>query len=394
VVPSVTPSSEPYTLITTQVQLQAVIPLLLAAPRLGFDVETTKADDDDHPKRPTALNPRRGRLRLLQFATEDHTYVIDHFQVLDLTPLEPVFDGQRTIIGHNLAFDFEFCAAAGLPVPPGSAVFDTFLGAQLLDSGLHHPEHEAWFFKLDAVVDRFLHQPFSKAEQTSDWSGVLTPDQIVYAVLDAAILIPLAEAIARRLTKAQLVGAMEIESYVLPGMVWLEQSGVGFALDRWLPLSDTALAEQQSIEGALRELITTEYPTEVDDLIPPPKRNQDGSPSKQKPPASIWRTTSEKIRAFLATHRGRDLRCGVCPACRSGHRSPPSLVLPNWGADGSDVVLQTGSPAGPEAVGLPKLFHRGSRTRAGQRGPAVDRTLRGRGYHGGSSDDSGDYPRR
>ncbi len=93
-------------LITSPSELKSALPVLLAAPTVGLDCETT------------GLDPRRDQLRLVQLAVPDRTYVVDCFR-LDSRALVPVIDGARRLVGHNLAFDLSFLAAAGLPVPDG-----------------------------------------------------------------------------------------------------------------------------------------------------------------------------------------------------------------------------------------------------------------------------------
>ncbi len=90
-------------------------------------------------------------------------------------------------MGHNLKFDLRFLMAAGLPIPAADRLFDTMLASQLLHAGTTASH------SLATVAERELGRTLDKAPQASDWSGELTAQQLTYAALDAAILLPLAE---------------------------------------------------------------------------------------------------------------------------------------------------------------------------------------------------------
>ena len=90
--------------VTTAAQLDAVLPVLCAAPVLGVDTETT------------GLDPRRDRLRLLQFALDDRVIVVDAF-TCPVPHLAPVFTARHLLTFHNAKFDLAFLHTAGLPWP-------------------------------------------------------------------------------------------------------------------------------------------------------------------------------------------------------------------------------------------------------------------------------------
>ncbi|MBI3977164.1 MAG: bifunctional 3'-5' exonuclease/DNA polymerase [Chloroflexi bacterium] len=224
--------------ITTADGLSAVLPDLLAAPMLGLDTETT------------GLDWQTDRLRLVQFATPERTYVIDCFRV-DPKALAPIFDGGRVLVGHNLKFDLHFIAGAGLPVPTGERLFDTMIAAQLLGAGTDDGRLSRCGLK--AVAKRYLDADVDKTEQKADWSGPLSDEQIRYAALDAAILLPLHDKLTAALAEdgAKLGRVMRLEMRALPATIWLEQTGAPFDADAWAALSDTAVAEQLRLEGEL-----------------------------------------------------------------------------------------------------------------------------------------------
>lgn len=80
-------------LITDTQRLPEIARTLEEAEAIGLDTETT------------GLSPRDGRMRLLQLATPDETYVLDLFEVGDISPLKEVLEDGPVKIAHNLKFD-------------------------------------------------------------------------------------------------------------------------------------------------------------------------------------------------------------------------------------------------------------------------------------------------
>src|SRR5215210_4548362 len=85
-----------YRLVTDAEDLASVARALEGAEAVGADIETT------------ALNPRSGRMRLLQLATPEETFVIDAFEVKDLSPLRSVLEDGPVKILHHGKFDHAF----------------------------------------------------------------------------------------------------------------------------------------------------------------------------------------------------------------------------------------------------------------------------------------------
>lgn len=81
--------TQSYRLITAAEDLAAVAKTLKEAEVIGVDVETT------------ALSPRDGKIRLLQLATPDETFVIDVFEAGDLSPLGEVLEDGPVKALHN-----------------------------------------------------------------------------------------------------------------------------------------------------------------------------------------------------------------------------------------------------------------------------------------------------
>ncbi|MCC6381722.1 MAG: hypothetical protein IT304_04395 [Dehalococcoidia bacterium] len=228
--------------LTDAATLTAALPALFAAEMIGLDTETT------------GLDARHHRLRLIQLAIPGRVFIVDTDRV-PLDGLAPLLRAARCITGHHLQFDLAFLAAAGLPVPHGDRLFDTFLAAQLLRAGTDEGRWQQC--SLARVVRRTLGISLNKEAQTSDWSAALTDARVRYAALDAAVILPLAERLRDELAEADLGRVAAIEMRALPAVVWLQGAGAPVDIERWAALSDGALAAQLGIERELTEQSAT-----------------------------------------------------------------------------------------------------------------------------------------
>ena len=141
-----------YRLVTAAEDLASVAKTLESAEAVGADIETT------------ALNPRDGKMRLLQLATSEETFVVDVFEVQDLSPLRSVLESGPVKTLHHAKFDHAFLwAEHGISLSP---IFDTMLAAQLLDGGEYGSS-----YALEAVAERYLDETVDKAARREDWSG-------------------------------------------------------------------------------------------------------------------------------------------------------------------------------------------------------------------------------
>ena len=191
--------------------------LCKSAEAIGLDIETT------------ALSPRDGGVRLLQLATPEETFVIDAFEVSDLSPLTEVLEDGPVKVGHNLKFDYQFLHALyGISLSP---VFDTMLAAQVLYGGNY-----AASYSLEAVAERYLDESLDKSEQRSDWSGELSEAQLEYAARDARVLLPLRERLAEALEEEELGRISSIEFAAVATIAEMELAGVKLDVARWKEL--------------------------------------------------------------------------------------------------------------------------------------------------------------
>jgi DNA polymerase I-like protein with 3'-5' exonuclease and polymerase domains len=209
-----------YRLVTDAEELAGVAETVENAQVVGADIETT------------ALNPRDGKIRLLQLAIPEETFVVDVLEVQDLSPLENALQGGPVKALHNSKFDHAFLwAEQGISLFP---IFDTMLAAQLLDGGEYGPS-----YALEAVAERYLDETVDKTARGEDWSGELSKAQLEYAARDAAILLPLHERLKGALEAEKLGPVSEIEFGAVAAISEMELAGIKLDVARWKELEKT-----------------------------------------------------------------------------------------------------------------------------------------------------------
>jgi DNA polymerase-1 len=209
-----------YTLVKNASELAGIAKTLEETEVVGVDVETT------------ALSPRDGRIRLLQLATPDETFVVDVFETDDLTPLKEVLEEGPVKVLHNGKFDYAFLKSQhGISLSP---IFDTMLAAQLLAGGDQSPS-----FSLEAVAKRHIDVEIDKSARMDDWSGKLSKAQIEYAARDASVLLPLHERLAKELEEEKLGAVSKIEFRAVAAIAEMELAGIKLDVQRWKELELT-----------------------------------------------------------------------------------------------------------------------------------------------------------
>jgi DNA polymerase-1 len=233
-----------YELITTPELVRRAVGELSRHTVLGFDTETT------------SLDPYKGRLRLVQFASPAGAYIfdLDSFQG-DLTkndalqPLRDLISGIRPIkVAHNAKFDAKWVKKT-LGVEIGG-IFDTLLASQLISAGDPEDRHG-----LAAVAARYIGESVDKAERLSDWSSELTASQLEYAARDASVLLPLRERMIERLSSDSLTAVAQLEFECVQPVADMELAGFFLDQHRWR--EQLVIVEHQRIKLAdqLQEML-------------------------------------------------------------------------------------------------------------------------------------------
>jgi DNA polymerase-1 len=265
----------PFSVITDPAQARNLAETLAAEKYVGLDLETT------------GLDPHHDRIRLVQLATPEQTWLIDAYRV-PITELKAVLAGGPVKIVQNAKFDWQFLYARGIWMGP---VFDTMLA----DQAVHHRSYGR---KLGDLAKDYLGIELPKELQTSDWSGELTHEQVSYAARDAGVLPSLASAIMVRVRDLKLQKVVDLENKALLGIAWMEYQGVGFDLDAWQVLADRAevkvkelgtTLEQSAFESAGLYSIDWDSPKQVLEAL-----NQIG--------VAITDTREESLQVHKQTH--------------------------------------------------------------------------------------------
>jgi DNA polymerase-1 len=223
----------PYLLVRDPAAFAIVAAALDGTAVVGVDSETT------------GLHPHQDRVRLLSLTCDTidggtFTYVLDCFQV-DPAPLWDVLACKALVI-HNAAFDLSFLARRGFI--PG-IVHDVMLLSRLLTAGTFEPND------LAACASRELKVSLDKTHQKGNWAGALTEGQLAYAARDAAVLVPLYEALGKKIKAAGLERVAEIETRALPAILWLARSGAAFDGQAWEALTREAEQAAQHLAARL-----------------------------------------------------------------------------------------------------------------------------------------------
>lgn len=202
---------------------------LLNASVIAIDTETT------------GLDPHISKIRLIQLATEEKpVLVIDCATFLPegLPILRELLSTKAVKVFQNAKFDLQFLLALG--IPPPVALFDTMLAAQLLRTS-EGPQRVG----LDELVRHYLGENISKDNQMSDWSGVLTREQLEYAAKDAEVLLQLRLKMLTLIKQNNLVEVARQEFACVRAIAQVEYNGINLELSRWNELRGKIEQEQQ-----------------------------------------------------------------------------------------------------------------------------------------------------
>lgn len=183
-----------------------------AAPNeIGLDFETSSKDG--------LWGANHGSLSLIQIEVAGHQWLID-CQEADPGAIVPLLEDLSIIKDiQYMNFELEW-SKLHLGARSISPVYDTCIAWQVIQRTLRemHPEAAQDFLpgwerhnnKLDTLVARYLGFQIPKSYQSSDW-GIrpLTPEQVLYAATDVAVLPPLVQKTRRIAERIGLTEAID-----------------------------------------------------------------------------------------------------------------------------------------------------------------------------------------
>jgi site-specific DNA-methyltransferase (adenine-specific) len=194
-------------------------------------------------KDPAPLCPYRGCIGCLQLCADLFTAFVFRGPALDLVVRSHWLRRQH-LVAHNTGFELAFLkqSAPDYRRPPdrrsGVRLECTMQATGLLQG--------VWNRGLDDACKSYLGITLSKELQTSDWSAeTLSPGQLAYAALDAAVTWRLWPVLRGELVRSGRWDAYVLQSRAIPAMVAMELRGLG--IDRG---KHARLVEQWSRELA------------------------------------------------------------------------------------------------------------------------------------------------
>lgn len=217
---------------TAETYEESKIAEILAATDLLFvDTETTGVT-------------RRDTLCLLQIKADDTVFVIK-VNALPKSVFAEIMDvinrESKTWVLHNAKFDLKFLYALGVNVIAN--IEDTMIMETILYQGDFKDR-----LSLREMAKNYCGIELDKTEQTSDWSGYLTPEQLTYAVNDVIVLEQVYNAVRNEISARGLEEVTIIENNAVKATARLEFTGV--------QIDTNALREEKRrIEKQIQELM-------------------------------------------------------------------------------------------------------------------------------------------
>lgn len=207
---------------------------------LGVDLETT------------GFEPLMGaKIRLLTMSDGKVTTVFDLFRLgkVGRRKLRKFLeDPARVKILHNAKFDLKFLIHE-LGCDEVGPLFDTQLASQLVDLGDKYGKHD-----LAHVAKAYCDIALDK-DIRHDWTGVLSPGQVIYASNDAAVLLPIRAELLSIGRERGLLRAYKLEFDAVQPIAQRELNG--FALDqgKWMEIFEDNKRKLFDVEEKLVEML-------------------------------------------------------------------------------------------------------------------------------------------
>jgi DNA polymerase-1 len=198
-----------YKIIYTEPEIRKMLNLFSNVPAVGFDIETT------------AIDPRHGVIRLMQFSDGKNTFIIDCFKLENpqlLKLLNPFLSNPKPRkIVHNSKFEHRWINFHLKTEING--VFDTFLASKLLNMNQNN--------SLDEVAFKYLGVQIPKDQQASHWaSKQLTQAQYEYAARDVVHSTELRNKLIYELYQEEMTRVAQLEFNCAPVTAHIEHSGL------------------------------------------------------------------------------------------------------------------------------------------------------------------------
>jgi DNA polymerase I len=231
-----------YKLITSISGIGDLLNDIGAGSRICLDVEST------------GLDPYTDTLLLLQLKTNDNTYLLDcrKIGIKGVTYVVSILrDSNKTIIGHNLAFDIKMLYHNTKELLEN--VFDTQVAEMIINAGLVRK-----FPSYKELVDKYCFVEISKETRDTfiNYTGELTNDQLTYSALDVKWLDEIMDYQVKQLQNLGLTKISDLEMGLVPVFSMMEYRGIGFLPEEWIKIAEGEYERaQKAREQFMNDLI-------------------------------------------------------------------------------------------------------------------------------------------
>ena len=235
-----------YEYVTESNQLDQAFSDIWNSDILGLDTETT------------ALHPKDGKLLTIQVATPDVTYVFNATK-LNLTPLyHYLLDYNGLVVIQNGKFDLQFLFDEFGLWWQGN-FYDPYVAHRLKNVGIAETFEQKFVGLAKLSLGYLGYEVNKEIRNTFQFSeGELTDDQIKYAAEDAALLLPLYEAMRDRVLERQPQRILDIEFNTLVVSAMMEYYGIGLNATSWAAIADEK-TEKRATSAATAQEIFSQY---------------------------------------------------------------------------------------------------------------------------------------
>ena len=213
-------------------EVKSAVELLSSLPMLGLDIETT------------GLSPQHDRILLIQLGTAEQVFVFDVAGIGSaIKELAPLLASEYIIkLGQNLAFEWTFLEANGLPLR--GMLLDTMIAGKLLNLGMKVKN------SLGVLVARHLGLQMEEKEELQKsfigHEGSFSQAQLEYAARDVSICFPLWDVLKQKLRKEELSHIFRLECRALPAFASMKHNGFLLDVDHYTKLLNDKCVERDA----------------------------------------------------------------------------------------------------------------------------------------------------
>lgn len=213
--------------------LEDAVPILMkyVAPSqlVGLDIETT------------GLNPRRDKICLIQLSSGLETVIFDVRRYDDLSVLKAPLERIHAV-AHNAVFDMSFLQMHGISLK----LECTQLAYHVLTGDCK---------SLKDLSKDYLDITLDKTQQTSDWSGDISEDQLNYAARDAEVVLLLFNTLQEKMQERDLMRAYERVRNVQPFAVAMQLNGINIDQANYRAMLDDLKAQYNQLKQQWEEQV-------------------------------------------------------------------------------------------------------------------------------------------